>query len=198
MPTFDVFLSHNSVDKPWVIQLKDSLSKYSLSVWLDKDEIRPGDLFAKALEDGLQNSRAVALIVSPESMSSGWVMAEYYRALSLSQRKQIGLQLIPVILRGAVLPGFLEDRNPVSFQDESAYALNVSRLVWGIRGIKPDKVLDLIQNNPTSTNSASSDEKSDARAYIINQPYATWKGGPTLYRVALLNRSNKFSPRIHL
>jgi hypothetical protein len=25
MPTFDVFLSHSSVDKPWVIQLKDDL-----------------------------------------------------------------------------------------------------------------------------------------------------------------------------
>ena len=50
-------------------------------VWLDKDEIRPGDLFAKALEQGLAASRAVALVVSPEAMASGWVEREYYRAL---------------------------------------------------------------------------------------------------------------------
>jgi len=53
MAVFDVFLSHNSIDKPWVVQLKDDLTRYGLSVWLDKDEIRPGDLFVEALEDAL-------------------------------------------------------------------------------------------------------------------------------------------------
>jgi hypothetical protein len=43
MPTYDVCLSHSSVDKPWVIQLKDDLHRYGVAVWLDKDEIRPGD-----------------------------------------------------------------------------------------------------------------------------------------------------------
>jgi hypothetical protein len=143
MPQFDVFLSHNSVDKPWVIQLKDDLLRYGVSVWLDKDEIRPGDLFAKALEEGLANSRAVALIVSPEAMASGWVKAEYYRALSLAQDKQPPLQLIPVILREAELPGFAQDRHWVDFRDESAYSENVWRLVWGITGRKPAQVLDL-------------------------------------------------------
>jgi hypothetical protein len=57
MPQFDVFLSHSSIDKPWVTQLKDDLLRYDVSVWLDKDEIRPGDLFGKALEQALDNSR---------------------------------------------------------------------------------------------------------------------------------------------
>ena len=39
----DVFLSHSSVDKPWVIKLKNDLLRYGVSVWLDKDEIRPGE-----------------------------------------------------------------------------------------------------------------------------------------------------------
>lgn len=72
MSKFDVFLSHNSVDKPWVMQLKDALERYGLSVWLDRDEIRPGDLFARALEQALDECRAVALVISPEAMASGW------------------------------------------------------------------------------------------------------------------------------
>ena len=140
---FDVFLSHNSVDKPWVIQLKDDLGRYGVSVWLDRDEIRPGDHFAKALEEGLASSRAVALIVSPEAMASNWVEDEYYRALSLAKNKGTSLQLIPVILRDVEFPGFLQDRKWVDFRDETDYAQSVWKLVWGITGAKPAHVLDL-------------------------------------------------------
>ena len=66
---FDVFLSHNSSDKPWVINLKTDLEALGIKVWLDKDEIRPGDLFAEALEQGIDESSSVALIISPESIN---------------------------------------------------------------------------------------------------------------------------------
>ena len=39
---FDVFLSHSSIDKPWVSHLKDALQDRGLRVWLDRDEIRQG------------------------------------------------------------------------------------------------------------------------------------------------------------
>src|SRR5215204_3461725 len=110
---FDVFLSHNSRDKPWVITLKRSLESYGIRVWLDKDEIRPGDLFAEALEKGIAESKSVALVISPDAMRSGWVKAEYYRALSLSTNSN--LQLIPVLYRDAQIPGFLSDRSWVDF-----------------------------------------------------------------------------------
>ncbi len=140
MPAFDVFLSHNSVDKAWVSQLKDDLRRYGLKVWLDKDEIPPGDLFAKALEQGLEDSQAVALIISPAAMASGWVEKEYYRALSLTNQ---ALRLVPVILRQAEVPGFIQSYNWVDFRDEGQYAQNVWKLVWGITGRKPAKALDL-------------------------------------------------------
>jgi hypothetical protein len=139
---FDVFLSHSSADKPWVIKLKDDLLHYGVSVWLDKDEIRPGDLFGKALEQALDSSQAVALVVSPEAINSGWVEEEYYRALSLAKDKQTPVQIIPVILRDAELPGFLQSRNWVDFRDETTYAESVRKLVWGITGRKPAQVPD--------------------------------------------------------
>jgi hypothetical protein len=143
MPQFDVFLSYSSIDKIWVMKLKDDLLRYRVSVWLDKDEIRPGDLFAEALEQALDNCRAVALIVSPEAIASGWVREEYNRALDLAKTRQARVRLIPVILREAKLPGFLKSRSWVDFRDETAYAQNVWELVWGITGKKPTQVLDL-------------------------------------------------------
>ena len=73
---FDVFVSHSSQDKPWVHGLVAGLERYGLSVWLDENEIRPGDLFVNALERGLEQSGSVALVVSPESMGTGWVEEE--------------------------------------------------------------------------------------------------------------------------
>jgi hypothetical protein len=73
------------MDKPWVIRLKKALEEHGLKVWLDQDEIRPGTPFVDALEKGLDESRSVVLVVSPEAMESGWVREEYYRALSLTK-----------------------------------------------------------------------------------------------------------------
>jgi len=167
---FDVFLSHNSIDKPWVVRLKDDLIRYGLSVWLDKDEIRPGDLFAEALEAALENCKAIALIISPQAMDSGWVKEEYYRALSLSKDKQLPLQLIPVILREAEVPGFVKSRNWIDFRNESKYSENVWQLVWGILGDKPAEVIDITApiNQPVVDRP---DTAGDARASVRSGKY---------------------------
>ena len=134
---FDVFISHHSSVKPWVIKLKDALEAKGVSVWLDKDEIRPGDLFAKALEDGLNSSRNIVFVISSSSMESKWVEEEYVRALSLSKSDQQEARLIPVIYEMAEIPGFLSSRNWVDFRDESEFSDNVDKLLWGVTGKKP-------------------------------------------------------------
>lgn len=173
MAAFDVFLSHNSIDKPWVVQLKDDLIRYGLSVWLDKDEIRPGDLFAEALEEGLESCKAIALIISPEAIDSGWVKEEYYRALSLTKDKQHPLQFIPVILRDAEVPGFVKSRNWIDFRDDNKYSENVWQLVWGISGEKPAEILDLTApvNQPAIHRSDNAgDAKTPVRPGKYNGP----------------------------
>jgi hypothetical protein len=170
---FNVFLSHSSVDKTWVAKLKDNLLHYGVSVWLDRDEIRPGDLFAEVLEGALDNCQAVALIVSPEALASGWVKQEYYRALSLAADKKSNLQLIPVILQDAALPGFLIGRNWVDFRDETAYEQNVWKLVWGITGQKPPQVLKVSRpgsNAPGRVRSSRQPHLQSPQTFIHSGP----------------------------
>jgi len=154
---FDVFLSHNSKDKPWVIDLKNALKSRGIKVWLDKDEIRPGDLFAEALEKGIKESKAVALVISPDAMNSGWVNAEYYRALSLATNKQ--LQLIPILYKKAEIPGFLKDRNWVDFSDETVFNASVEILIWGITGEKPKSDKTILKSEKDSLENPSSRTK---------------------------------------
>jgi formylglycine-generating enzyme required for sulfatase activity len=94
------------------------------------------------LELALKNSRGVAIIISPEAVASGWVEEEYAAAIQLAKTKA-DFQVIPVILREAELPRFLQSRNWVDFRDETNYAQSVWKLVWGITGDKPAQVLDL-------------------------------------------------------
>jgi hypothetical protein len=138
MEAFDVFLSHHSGDKPWVIALKSALTARGVSVWLDRDEIRPGDRFVDALEQGLESSRAVAIIVSPASLRSRWAKDEYQRALVLSNSQSRELRIVPCLLRGADLPGFLATRHAVDFRDPAKFETAVDELCFGITGRRPD------------------------------------------------------------
>lgn len=129
----DIFLSYKSEDSDWVKRLKRSLEDRGVFVWLDKDAIRPGDLFAEALEDGIMSSKTVAVIVTPNSVKSKWVQEEYYRALSLS--KSNGTNVVPCILQSTEIPGFLSSRQYLDFTDDTQYERSVDRLVCpGITG----------------------------------------------------------------
>lgn len=130
---YDVFLSYKSEDHAWVENLKSALQKRGVTVWLDKDAIRPGDLFAQALENGIKNSRAIAIIITPQSMKSKWVQEEYYRALTLANKKKI--KILPCLLQQAEIPGFLSSRQFIDFTDENDFERKVDKLVFpGITG----------------------------------------------------------------
>jgi formylglycine-generating enzyme required for sulfatase activity len=134
---FDVFLSYHSLDRPAVLRVKDALQAHGLKVWLDQDQIRPGDLFVGALEEGLQSSKAVAFFISPGAMKSGWLREEYSRALVLANSSQDNVRLVPVILRHSPMPAFITTRQSVDLSDESLFEERIERLVWGLTGKRP-------------------------------------------------------------
>jgi hypothetical protein len=46
---FDVFLCHNSEDKPAVREISRKLAKNNIKPWLDEEQIRPGTSWQPAL-----------------------------------------------------------------------------------------------------------------------------------------------------
>jgi glycogen synthase len=130
---FDVFLSYHKTDEAWTRRLKAALVSRTLSVWLACDEITPGDLFASTIEDAMLHSGALALVVSPESLASKWVEQEYNTAVTLSNKIGRDLRIIPLILRTAELPPFLESRMFVDFRDDAGFAVAVDILSSAIR-----------------------------------------------------------------
>lgn len=94
---YDVFLSHNRQQKPWVREFCQILRKGGLTVFFDEDSIEPGDSIVRAIEQAIVNSRHVILLISPASISSKWVAME--TALTIyCDPDASGKVLIPIIL----------------------------------------------------------------------------------------------------
>jgi hypothetical protein len=130
---FDVFLCHNSQDKPDVKPVATRLKREGVRVWLDDEQLRPGLPWQVALERQIQSINAAAVFVGSSGIGP-WQDMEMRAFLSEFVRRQC--PVIPVILKsvGAVpeLPIFLRQMTWVDYREGEESATN--RLVWGITG----------------------------------------------------------------
>lgn len=146
MTQYDVFLSHNSQDKPAVEELARRLTKSGIQPWLDKWNLIPGEPWMEAIEEALDSCAACAVFVGP-SGTGPWQNEEMRVAIQrrVDERREgeRPFRVIPVLLPGAErgersrLPAFLVATTWVEFHraldDEEAF----HRLACGIRGIAP-------------------------------------------------------------
>ena len=132
--SFDVFLSHNSKDKPMVRQLAKALQERGLQVWLDEEQLVPGRPWQEALERMIQTARTAAVLVGQDGLGP-WEIPEM--RVCLSEFVNRYLPVIPVLLPDAPgkpeLPLFLRAFTWVDLRggltDEG-----LDRLEWGITG----------------------------------------------------------------
>ena len=94
---FDVFLSHNQQEKPWVRRLYQFLVQNGLKVFFDEVNVPPGADFISAIETAASSSSNLALVLSPGSLNSKWVGMETQLAMmrSIGDSKQ---SIIPIVL----------------------------------------------------------------------------------------------------
>ena len=133
--SFDVFLSHNSSDKPAVVELAEALKDRGLRPWLDLWELAPGRPWQEALEAIIETVPASAILIGRDGLGP-WQRPEMRGCLAeFVARNQ---PVIPVLLPGAPtqprLPLFLRDFTWVDLRGGLSRGLD--RLVWGITGEK--------------------------------------------------------------
>jgi hypothetical protein len=138
---FDVFLSHNSKDKPAVKALGAALQQRGLSVWLDEWELRPGLTWRDALADIVTGCKSAIVCIGGSGVGP-WEDPEMQALLRrFVNDKRIGniVPIIPVLLPGAPtdvkLPLFLEAFTWVDLRN-GLTADGLERLRWGITGEK--------------------------------------------------------------
>ena len=104
---YDVFLSHNSADKPEVRRLAERLQAAGLRVWFDEWIIQPGDDIYLAIERGLEASRTLVLCLSPAALGSDWVGLERSTVL-FRDPANAGRRFIPLLLADCRLQDTLQ------------------------------------------------------------------------------------------
>lgn len=134
---FDVFLAYNSADKPQVRTVANELKKRGLQLWLDEEQIAPGDLFQEAIQKAIPQIKSAAIFIGTTGLGR-WQVIELQTLTS--QFINRGIRVIPVLLPGIdKIPDdllFLQQFNWVSFEklnDQEAF----DNLEWGITDIKP-------------------------------------------------------------
>ncbi len=120
---YDVFLSHNSKDKPQVRRLAERLKAAGLRVWFDEWVIRPGDDIYLAIERGLETARVQVLCLTPAALGSEWVALERSTVLFRDPTNK-GRRFVPLLLADCDLPDTLRRYAYLDFRQESSTAFD--------------------------------------------------------------------------
>jgi hypothetical protein len=128
---YDLFISHSSSDKEWVSHLVEALNKTTtnkkFTIWFDEDHILGGDYILKQIEDGIKNSRFIAVVLTPESINSDWVSFErviFQTMDPMGNHKKV----IPILLKDCDIPPGLAALKHLDFRDSKGY--NSSSMHW--------------------------------------------------------------------
>jgi WD40 repeat protein len=113
---FDVFLSHNSLDKPFVERLAENLEKAGLEPWLDSWYLEGGDPWQEELTAALLASGTCAVLIGPHGLGD-WAREELGVAQNRAA-KDHSFRVFPVLLPtlpdrfqpSSELPPFLVNR----------------------------------------------------------------------------------------
>ena len=91
-----VFLSHSEADADLAKKLVAQLSELGIEVWDPSEQVLPGDNWALKIGQALQESRAMIVLLSPDSTKSEQVRREI--SYALGDRNYEG-RIFPVMVR---------------------------------------------------------------------------------------------------
>jgi WD40 repeat protein len=139
---FDVFLSHNSREKPAVERIAEGLKRDAVEPWLDKWCLTPGGDWQDELAEGLRRSNSCAVFVGPEGIGD-WARLEFKLATD-RMAKDRNFRVFLVLLPGlpepfdtSSLPPFLTTRTWVDMRKGVADPRAFQALINAIRGVAP-------------------------------------------------------------
>jgi hypothetical protein len=98
----DAFISHSSHEAALAARIESRLQDKRITVWLDRSEIRLGQLLRTELQSAIRDSRVVVLVWSKAAAGSRWVAAEILTAFHLNRF------VIACVTDKAALPYFLQ------------------------------------------------------------------------------------------
>ena len=142
MTDFDIFLSHNSADKPLVESVAQKLQSKGLNPWLDKWCLVPGQPWQLQLATILRSCPTFGVFVGQNGLGD-WAREELLVAQDRAAKER-SFRIIPILLPGVPdpfdygkLPPFLAQRTWVDFRRGLEQPRPLLALINAIKGLPP-------------------------------------------------------------
>jgi TIR domain-containing protein len=133
---YDVFLCHNSEDKPAVKQVGELLISQRIAPWLDEWDLRPGLPWQETLEAQINQIKSAAVFVGASGFGP-WQNMELAAFIRVFFTRRC--PVIPIVLSSCEkepqLPPFLSGFTWVDFRRSEPEPMR--QLIWGITGLRP-------------------------------------------------------------
>lgn len=146
----DLFLSHSSKDKEFVVKLAEDLNILQIDVWLDSWEISVGDSLFDKLATGLSSSKYICLVISNAFNESKWASNELKQAFAREMREERKV-ILPIVIEKTIIPSFIEDKIYIDFTSD--YFSSLSMLSGVIHGLNTRAIDEGVRmNRPENIN----------------------------------------------
>jgi hypothetical protein len=141
-----VFLSHNSLDKPFVRMIASDIKASGIDIWLDEMELTVGDSLVLKIAEAIGKADYVVAFLSPNSIKSRWVQKELSVATTLSINGN-EIMVLPLLLgeiQNREIPIFLIDQLYADFRKSVQYDSAFRELLRRLKpGALPERVLNI-------------------------------------------------------
>lgn len=119
-----IFISYSHSDKDFVDKFATQLVKHHVNVWVDRWELNIGDSIIEKVQEAIEGSSALLVIMSKASTESEWCKKEINGAF-LKELEEKRVFVLPVLLEDCKTPLFLREKLHADFRTSFDEGLNV-------------------------------------------------------------------------
>lgn len=112
-----VFISYSHIDREFVDKLGAHLVKANASVWIDRWELNVGDSIINKVQEAIEGSDALLVVLSEASIHSEWCNKELTSGL-LRELEEKRVVVLPLLLEDCKIPLFLRDKMYADFRSD--------------------------------------------------------------------------------
>lgn len=112
-----IFISYSHADKAFVDELALNLIKHDAHVWVDTWELNVGHSILNRVQEAIQSSSALLIVLSKASVASEWCKKELNAGLmrELDEKKVL---VLPVLVEDCEIPVFLREKMYADFRKD--------------------------------------------------------------------------------
>jgi hypothetical protein len=117
-----IFISYSHADRKFVNRMAAHLVKANAHVWVDSWELNVGDSLVSRVQQAIQESSALLIVLSKASVASEWCKKELNAGL-MRELDEKRVLVLPVLVEDCDVPVFLREKLYADFRGKFGVGL---------------------------------------------------------------------------